>query len=308
MSYPLRVESEEYSSFVTTRVRNSELWFVNNPALANAKLGYLAKYQETYDVTLFAFVMMGNHHHCLADFKPNTRAKFMRDHNSISARLTQSFQPGCPGGTLWGRRYSSEFVPGPEDIENEFFYCALQPVASGLAERISDYPGYNSFDDAIHGVERTFVVTDRAGYTRAKRLRRNVDIKDFRHKYKLRYTRLPGYEHLSQKDYAKLMLKKLEERRVVLVNERRAKKLGFAAPEQLLATRPGSLPHETKKSTRTSFRPLVLTRSFETKRYVLSWYFAIVEAHRAASRKFRNGDLSVEFPAGTFRPPAFCIG
>jgi hypothetical protein len=306
MSYPLRVESEDYGSFNTTRTRNSELWFVNNKPLEQKVLGYLAKNQVLFDATYYAFVIMGNHHHHLARFKPDTRWKFMRNFNSMTARLAQTYQPGCPSGPFWGRRYSAEFVPADGDIEKQFFYCALQPVANGLAERISGYRGYNSFQDAIYGVDRTFIVTDRAGYNRAKRLGRNPNLKDFQHPYTLKYRRLPGYEHLSQRQYATLMLKKLEEKRVQLVKQRRAAGLGFATDKQLVATKPGSLPRSTKKSTRESFRPLVLSQDSETRRYVLSWYFAIVSAYRSASQRFRAGHSSAEFPPGTFRPPVFC--
>jgi hypothetical protein len=73
MSYLLRVESEDYSSFNTTRTRNSELWFVNNKPLEQKILGYLAKNQVLFDPTYYAFVIMGNHYHHLARFKPDTR-------------------------------------------------------------------------------------------------------------------------------------------------------------------------------------------------------------------------------------------
>ena len=305
MPYALRVESEDYSSFNTTRSRNSELWFVNNKDLEQSVLGYLAKYQTVYNTTHYAFVVVGNHHHHMARFKLNTRCKFMRDFNSITARLAKTYQPGCPDGTFWGRRYSAEFVPDAADIENQFFYCALQPVASGLAEKISQHSGYNSFQDAIYGIERTFIVTDRAGYSRAKRLRKDVQLKDFQHSYTLKFARLPGYEHLSQKEYAKRMLDELEKRRVKIVNERRAAGLGFATDEQLATTKPGSQPRSTKKSDRTSFRPIVLTQSLESKRLVLEWYFGIVDAYRKASLRFRNGELTVEFPPATFRPTVF---
>ena len=56
------------------------------------------------------------------------------------------------------------------------------------------------------------------------------------------------------------MLKKLEERRQVLVRERKEKGLGFLGREALLKVVPGSNPKTTKKITRDSKRPLVLTK------------------------------------------------
>ncbi len=57
----------------------------------------------------------------------------------------------------------------------------------------------------------------------------------------MEFKRLPGYEHLTQREYKKLMLKKPEERRLELVQERKAKGIGFLTREQLLNTVPGSL-------------------------------------------------------------------
>ncbi len=51
----------EIASFLTTRSRNSELWFVNNNALEDAVLAYAARYAKRYNVELYAFAIEGNH-------------------------------------------------------------------------------------------------------------------------------------------------------------------------------------------------------------------------------------------------------
>ena len=104
------------------------------------------------------------------------------------------------------------------------------------------------------------------------------------------------------------MLKKREERRLKLVKERKAKGLGFLTREQLLATVPGTKPKKTKKSTRDSKRPLVLTKCPEARKQFLDWYFSIFEAYKAAVKRYRAGQLDVVFPTGTYRPPVFAAG
>ena len=146
-----RIETDEYSNFLTSRTINSQLWFVNNEPLENAILGYLAKYSEWRNVSLYAFAIEGNHTHTVADFPDNNRADFMRDLNAQIAKAVPRFVASHPGGPLWARRYSNEFLPSDEDLENWFFYTVLQPVQDGLVERISDYPGYNCFHDAVWG-------------------------------------------------------------------------------------------------------------------------------------------------------------
>jgi len=61
MGYHPRFECRERASFLTTRSRNSELWFVNNPKLEQAILGYAARYAQRRKVKLYALAIEGNH-------------------------------------------------------------------------------------------------------------------------------------------------------------------------------------------------------------------------------------------------------
>lgn len=65
---------------MTLRSRASRLWFVNNSALEEAILGYLAKFRERYTVKLYAFAIEGNHlqgpaHPPLFPQRPSTKAE-----------------------------------------------------------------------------------------------------------------------------------------------------------------------------------------------------------------------------------------
>ncbi len=302
MGYHPRIESKEYASFLTTRCRNSELWFVNNKPLEDAILGYTAKFTDRYKVKLYALAIEGNHKQAPAHFPMCNRGAFMRDLNSCIARAVDRLTPEYPGGRFWGRRYSNEFLPGDADIEDRFFYTVLQPVQDGLVERISDYPGYNCFHDAVHGIKRKFKVVRWAEYNAAKRYNDSVPIKDYTDIVSLEYTRLPGYENLTQNEYAKLMMSKLEERRVEIVAKRREAGLGFAGREALLATKRGARPRNTKKSSINSHRPRILSVCPERHATCKAWYFKIYFEYKAASFTYRQGALDTEFPNGTYRP------
>jgi REP element-mobilizing transposase RayT len=302
MGYHPRIESREISSLCTTRSRNSELWFINNPQLENAILGYVAKYRERYKIKLYAACLEGNHIHSLAQFPEANRAHFQRDLNSSVARAVARHAPTYPGGRFWARRYSNEFVPGHDDIEDRFFYTVLQPVHDGLVDRISDYPGYNCFSDAINGTARKFKVVNWGAYNSAKRWNRLVKITDFTEIVELKYERLPGYEDMPQDEYRRMMLEKLERRRIEAIAERGKPALG---PEKLKDKEPGTLPRHTKVSTRTSHRPRVLSVCSERRQQFIAWYFDIYYRYKEASKAYRAGDLSVVFPEGTYRPALF---
>jgi len=302
VSYHPRIESKDYASFLTTRSRNSELWFVNNQPLENAILGYAAKFANRHSVQLYALAIEGNHIQAPAAFPKENRADFMRDLNSCVAKAVDRLTPEYPGGRFWARRYSSEFLAGDEDIEDYFFYTVLQPIQDGLVEKLSDYPGYNCFHDAVYGITRTFKVIDWAKYNAAKRFDSTVSILKYTQDVTLEYTRLPGYEHLSQKEYAKLMHEKLEGRRLELVAKRYKEGLGFAGRDNLLKTPRGARPKNTKTSTAQSHRPRVLSACPKRGAACRAWYFSNYFDYKEASKLYREGNLDVTFPPGTYRP------
>ena len=302
-SHP-RIEDPFQASFLTTRSRNSELWFVNNPELEQAILGYLAKYSSRYAVKLYAFAVEGNHNQGVAKFPEMNRADFMRDLNSSIARAVPRYTEEYPGGIFWDRRYSQEFIPDhPDDIEARFFYTVLQPVQDGLVPKISEYPGYNCFHDAIYGIERKFKVINWGKYNAAKKRNPRTPIKKYEEIVILRYERLPGYEHLSTKDYAELMKKKLEEYRLLVIKNREARGLkGFVGRAALLKIKRGSRPHKTKTSTIDSKRPRVLSVCLERWKQSTEQYFSKYFDYQFASKEYRSGNLNVRFPEGMYRP------
>jgi hypothetical protein len=305
MSYHPRIECTKVASFQTTRARNSELWFVNNPELEYSILGYAARYSTRYEVKLYALAIEGNHIQKVAHFPNANRAQFMRDFNSSVARAVARHQPNYPGGRLWARRYSAEYLPGDADIEEYFFYTVLQPVNDGLVDDIRDYPSYNCFEDAVTGREREFKVIRWKEYKDAKRWNPNVPQDDFTEVCTLRYSRLPGYEELPQAEYESLMRQKLKERTEAIVESRGGKPA--AGADKLRQAKPGSLPRKTKTSSRNSHRPRVLSKHRGRRAAATVWYFNIYFEYRKASKLYRSGNLEVEFPKGTYKPPLFTV-
>lgn len=301
MCYHPRIETADHADFITSRTVNSALWFVNNRPLEDVILGYIAKYSERHTVSLYAAAIEGNHIHLVTQFTKGNRGAFMQVLNSTIARALPRYT-NHPGGPVFARRYSNEFLPAAEDLENWFFYTVLQPIQDGLVERLSDYNGYNCFQDAIWGRDRTYHIVNWTAYNEAKRWRPEVKVTDFLEAHTLRYMRLPGYEELSQKEYVKLMKEKLEVRRQEILAARRAEGKGFAGPSAIRKTVPGSFPSTTKTSTQHTHRPRVLSVCPKRRAETLAWYFRIYYAHQAASYEYRNGNLNAGFPPGTYKP------
>jgi hypothetical protein len=303
-----RIEDPDKISFLTTRSRNSELWFINNVKLEHATLGYLAKFAARYGTILYAFAIEGNHDQGVTKHPNCNRSDFMRDLNSSIARAVPRYVEEYPGGRFWGRRYSQEFIPNhTDDIEARFFYTVLQPVQDGLVPKISEYPGYNCFDDAIHGIERKFKVINWGKYNAAKKKNPKTPIKKYIEVVTLKYDRIPGYEHLSVKEYAELMKKKLEVHRQQVIADREARGLkSFLGREALLRMKPGSRPKKTKTSTIKSNRPRVLSVCLERWKDCMNWYFSKYFSYKYTSKQYRSGNLNIRFPAGMYLPMLKC--
>ena len=305
MGYHQRIECTKVASFQTTRTRNSELWFANCPPLEDAILGYAAKYCKTYEVKLYAFAIEGTHIQFPALYPKANRAHFMRDLNSAVARAVPRYQKTYPGGALWGRRYSAEYLPGEKDIEEQFFYTVLQPVQDNLCDDIRRYRGYNCFEDAVTGRSREYKVVRWKEYNDARRWRKDVSIEDFTDRFELTYERLPGYEELSQDEYAKMMRKKLRQRTKEIIAERKGE--SSAGDQYLRNVVPGARAKNPKVSTIRDHRPRVLSKDPDRRRAGNDWYFTIHFNYKQASKEYRSGNLDVEFPEGTYKPPLFTV-
>jgi hypothetical protein len=253
-------------------------------------------------VKLYALAIEGNHIHGPALFPEANRAHFMRDLNSCVARAVARHTKEYPGGRLWGRRYSCEYLPGAEDVERYFFYTVLQPVQDGLVEKISDYPGYNCFHDAVHGIKRKFKVMRWAEFNAARRFNPAVSPKDYEDWVSLEYARLPGFEDMEAGEYSKYMHEKLEDYRQQILEERRKAGLGFLGKTAMLQLRRGCRPVSSKVSDINSDRPRVLAKCPVRRKQTEDWYFGVFFDYSEASERYRSGEADVEFPEGTYKP------
>ncbi|MBP9838206.1 MAG: transposase [Proteobacteria bacterium] len=302
MAQDLSYENSEYCFFATIRTINSRLWFVNNKLLEHKILAFLAKYQEKYQITIYGFILMGNHYHLIAKFPNENKASFFRSFNAIVAKLTNSLVGEYEGGKLWARRVRVQVLPNDDDILHWFYYLVLNPVSSGLVSKISDYESYNSFSDCTKGRVRKFKLVDWSDYRNRVRYNSVLKPNDCLREYKLTYSRLPGFEKLSQKEYAVILHKQMEERRAKLLLERQSQGKSLPSKKYLTQQVPGQRPKNTKTSKRDSYRPLVLTLCKETKQTFLSWYFSLLSKYKNISEQYRRGIRNVIFPNGTYRP------
>ena len=304
MSYDLAKEDPNTIWFSTSKTIQSRLWFVANPELDERVRAYLAKNQENFQATLYSFIIMGNHYHLQASFPLSNRSAFLKSLNSVFAKLVAKHVPSFKGGKLWSKRPKVQAALGAEEV---FFYSALNPVSSGLVTHPNLYPSYNSFEDAVSGKESTFEVVNWRDFNDRKRFNSKIKVEDFTKTYTLKFSRLPGYEHMSQREYENILRQKFEEKRISLVEKRKAEGKGFSTPQIIQKTKPGTKPRNPKQSSRHTKRPLVLTSCKIEKEKYLERYFADLYAYKKASLLYRSGKLDTAFPPWTYKPTLLTV-
>ena len=304
MGQEIRIEDFKRLSHISTRTIASELWYINNKVLEEQILTYLARYQEKYTVVLYGFALMGNHYHLLANFPNANRARFMQSLNAIIARLVDWHVKSFKRGKLHGKRYAEQKVADDGHALTKLIYLALQPMNSGLARTHREFEQYNSFSDAARGFERSFKYFDREAYRKAKRKDPKARPEQFKLVYKLKYSKLPGYEHLSQKEYGEKLRRVFEAERIKVVLEREKSGKGFVGRERLRATRVGSRPKNTKNS---NYAVAALANTRQKREEEKTYYFDIRYRYRMASEIYRKDpSAKVQFPTGTYPPPRIC--
>ena len=153
------------------------------------------------------------------------------------------------------------------------------------------------------GIVRQYEVTDFSAYRAKKAYDKSASIRDFVTKHELRFDRLPGYENMQQKEYAKLMLEKYEDQRLRLVRDHLKNGARFKTKAELKKTKQSATAKKSKKSARGEYRPIVICKDPEARQAFLAHYFAIYENYKKACARFLAGDRNAKFPTGTYLPP-----
>lgn len=305
MSQPLRLDYPEgMSSFITRRFRNSQLAYANNSNLESRVLGALGKYIEKYDAKIYAFTTFGSHDHPMMQFKPRTKSRFFQDFGARTAEAVKKHVPNFGTGSVFERRPSEQAITDDANSHLEkLMYTIMQPILAGLCKNLSDYPGFNSYKYILSGKPLEVEFFNGSDFRRAKKKNKDVDPALFIEKYQIKFERVPGYEHLSQKDYSKLIQGEYEKRRIQIIKDFDAKGHVWPSPESLRRTRCTNCAKKPKRSSRESKRPLVLSLCLARKAEFLNYYFSVLVAFKKASKEYLLGNRNAEFPPGTCIPP-----
>jgi len=263
--------------------------------------GVLAKYQECFEIVIFAYTFLSNHVHILAQAPESNLWEFEQAVNREIAKRVNRLRN--TRGHFWERRYDEQIAVEEADVLEGFLYVTCNAVSHGLVEHPLLWPGLNSYEQCLDGKDRVCLFTDYTSYGKACRRRKNkgkpIRLRDYQSEHVLHLTPLPQYAQLSAEERRELLTGLIKQRSARVKKERRAQGLGFLGREKVLAQRHTSVPRKVKRRP----RPICYTKSFAAKKQFMAWFCPWLESFREASRRFRAGELLVDFPEHSIRPP-----
>jgi len=251
--------------------------------------GVLAKYQEMFRIIVYAYCVLGNHIHLVLRAEEQNLDEFMENVLREIARRVNRHQHRR--GHLWARRYDDQVILREEDLLEAFLYVITNAVKHGLVSDIRTWPGLECYHQLISEKERTLPFVHYSEEDEEGR-----PIITF---HKLTLTPLPQHADLPQDERKETLIKLIQERQAELVKARKEKGLGFLGAKKICSQRPGRIPVAVSYAP----RPICYTKNAEIRRYYRAERRAFKQAYYEASRSFRSGNYTTQFPPHCFKPP-----
>ncbi len=301
MSRLPRNTNPKYVRHISIRTNGALLRLLPTGEANQIIAGIIAKYQEVFEIVIFAYAILGNHLHLLAMAPRSNLWRFEQAVNREIAKRINRLQNAR--GHFWERRYDEQVVLEDEDILEAFLYVTCNAVSHGLVEHPMLWPGVNSYQHSLDGKDREYLFTDYTAYGKALRLAKNrgeeISIRDFQSAHYLKITPLPQYADLSLADRKEVLSSLIAQRITRIKKDRKDQGLGFLGRKQIKRQHHKDEPRSVKRSP----RPICYTKSVEAKKLFLEWFLPWLDKFYEASKKFRSGDFSAIFPEHSIQPP-----
>lgn len=278
------------------------------PEIRNIIGACLGRAQEKFPVKIFWLDANVNHLHRGRAPYENQELNMSKFDQCFFSLLTREInrlvgRQGC--GTIWAGRNRADECVDDDALEQQMLYGVTNMNKDGLLERAAHHPGFGSYRAIASGdMFERFEYIDRTAWHRAGGIRCKKPLSAFKKQVTVRYSKLPNYENLSNDQYAALFRREVRswEQRFREKREREGKVA--AGPTKLSKLDYRDRPKTARERTR---QPKCHASTREAAaEYEKSWR-AFLDARLRASDQYLKGNLYVEFPKGSFRPPLITL-
>jgi len=277
--------------------------------------GILAKAQNLYPVQICHFQWMGNHYHIILTGRAQYISPFgcyMQGEVAKSIkRLTRQYQT-----KVWTGRAKEQRLCTAEDVLGKIVYLYANPVRAGLVARAADWPGLSSFQMYQSG-SLVFLATW-IPFRVLRKLPKNVDyLRDITLLKKLSLHGEGEYEfHLSPNAWRRCFAESrswsdiyIYERISSGLRQRENEFAGVwghgVVGSRSLRRQSIHKHYAPKKKDRT---PFLECCDKEMRKVLIQAYREFCDQCRLAWQRWKQGELSVAFPVGAYRPGVPLLG
>jgi REP element-mobilizing transposase RayT len=268
------------------------MFLLRPSALTNAVFEYaLAVTARRYGIQLHAYCVLSNHWHCVLTDPRGQLPEFQRDLGSTVARALnaalgrwESFW--APGS------YSAVALQDPDDVLDKMVYVLANPVAAGLVQRGSEWPGLWSAPKRIGAGPREV--------KRPKHFFRKGGGAPEVVMLGLAYP--PGF--FAEEDFRQRLEVALEKREGQAAEALGAEGRWFLGARKAMAQEPFARP--ASEEPRRGLKPRIACRDKWKRIEALGRLKTFLAEYREAWKAFRAGVRATIFPEGTYWMQVTC--
>lgn len=247
-------------------------------------LGYAA---AVCGVRLHAFVAVSNHWHVILTDPHAVLPRFLARVHRLIAVTVNLFRGRWEA--MWSaEKPSIQTLETPEDILDKMIYVYTNPVAAGLVKTMDEWEGPKSTPEQF--LTRPDRASRPALYFRSKgKMPRSVQVA---------LVRPPGFEHLSNEQYAAMLREGIAAREAEIAEEFASRGRGFLGMDGVLAQDWREAPKS--QTPRRKLNPTVSAKDKQTRIHALMRRQIFLLEYREALQRWIDGARRVLFPAGTY--------
>ena len=291
MSQPRRILAN--TTYIITRRCILRMFLLRpDPVITHAIMYCLAVAASRFDIQLHAFCFLSNHYHLVLTDPHRLLPKFMEYFNRLVAKCVNAYRNRSE--CVWSPgSYNAVALSQHDGPLEKVVYTLANPVAAGLVQRASDWPGLWSSVDSFG---TTVTVKRPAVFFR--------DDGTMPEEASLTLCRPPseGEPNMTDDEWKETVRNALQQKEESIREEFRAEGRSFLGVRKVLSVSPDDAPRrQESQEDGNGIRPRVAEHTPSLRQAALKLLREFVSAYNKAFTAFRNGIRDVVFPAGTYK-------
>jgi putative transposase len=286
MTRPIRDKDPTAYRLITIRTEEARLWITPNHDTRRMIGGVVARYQEIFEIEMYAFIFLSNHPHMIVRAPKGNVDEFCENVNREIARRINWKNRRI--GKFWARRYDDQKILSEDDLLTAFLYVTNNAVRHGLVEHPSLWPGLNSYKQSTTETSERFSFHHYSATNAAKKVTQ----------HRLKISPLPQFARMKREDRVAVVSKLIDDSAKEYVKARKDAGLGFLGLTAIRQQSPQDLPLNVARRP----RPVGYSKYGELCKDYRRAQVLRRRAYVIASRRFRLGDMKVTFPPNSFKP------